>query len=620
MSTFEERKLKKEFRRRFAKKQDAMPRIPAEMGDGRGNLAVEGMEGYVYVLIGGKPVPVYNDKVPNQAGVSVWVGYSPDEPRKFQVLSARGDSPAGDQPHFWGGYAPAKRYEWHAIGGGQDVLWVHQRALTFLRLSVSGLQPQTFEVYVNVFGGRIWSGSQWIAVPRQDVDIYEHIPTTAGKAAFVLFTINTTGAVVTTKGSEVDIDALALSDIPAIPASTAFVCGAVRVYEGQTVVQEGRTNTDIVDLRWSGLSMLSLSVDWDAIENKPTEFTPAAGSSYYPGRTVSTSNPSVNDDSGDGYAIGWEWINSTTGDIFLLKDATAGAAVWFKVASGSNDMSWKIDGALAVSNPCDVPILITKDTEILNLYLYVENLGSSGNTVFDLVLNGGSSVLSSAATLAWNDADGWVKVSLSTTSFVEGDILTPKITGVAAGASGLRAILQVESSGGGGGAGFNLTLTDGTTTVSNVEEIDVEGGIVTDEGGGVAKIKHISNPVCLLPFQFTAKVGTYARLNDYLFYNTSNANGDYLEFTISLVPGTYKFVLVYSQGNNGGKLDLSVDGVDIATGIDCYGSSSDLQSVTTGVSVVGGFDVQVRITVNGKNASSSGYYSFWSSLLIVQTG
>jgi len=248
--------LAKSLRNRFAKKQSVLPRVPGEMGNGYGGMEVEGQDGYVYVTIAGKPEIVFNDRVPNQAGVSVWVGYLPEEPTKRQVLSTRSFSPTGVERGYLG-YAPAKRYEWHAANGGQDPLWVHQRALTFLRLSVSNTVPQTFEVYVNVFSGRVWSGTQWNNVPRQDVDIYAHIPTAAGKAAFVLFTINTAGAVVTTKGSEVDIDALALTDIPDAPASTSYISGAVRVYTGQTKVQEGRTNTDFVDLRLASSAILA---------------------------------------------------------------------------------------------------------------------------------------------------------------------------------------------------------------------------------------------------------------------------------------------------------------------------------------------------------------------------
>jgi len=43
---------------------------------------------------------------------------------------------------------------------------------------------------------------------------------------------------------------------------------------------------------------------------------------------VSTSNPTVNDDDSDGFSPGVLWLNSTTGQTFILQDASVGAAVW----------------------------------------------------------------------------------------------------------------------------------------------------------------------------------------------------------------------------------------------------------------------------------------------------
>ena len=42
----------------------------------------------------------------------------------------------------------------------------------------------------------------------------------------------------------------------------------------------------------------------------------------------STSNPTVNDDSGDGYAIGSVWANKTLGRVYVCVDDSVGAAVW----------------------------------------------------------------------------------------------------------------------------------------------------------------------------------------------------------------------------------------------------------------------------------------------------
>jgi len=46
---------------------------------------------------------------------------------------------------------------------------------------------------------------------------------------------------------------------------------------------------------------------------------------------VSTNDPTVNDDSDDGYEEGRHWINTTTDTAFVLVDSTVGEALWVKV-------------------------------------------------------------------------------------------------------------------------------------------------------------------------------------------------------------------------------------------------------------------------------------------------
>lgn len=41
--------------------------------------------------------------------------------------------------------------------------------------------------------------------------------------------------------------------------------------------------------------------------------------------------PTVNDDSGDGYAIGSTWIDTALDDVYMAVDVTLGAAVWRKL-------------------------------------------------------------------------------------------------------------------------------------------------------------------------------------------------------------------------------------------------------------------------------------------------
>lgn len=239
----------KRLKSRLDRKQNRLDKQPGIMGDASGNLTVAGLDNFVYVSIGDKALPVFNNRVIPQAGVKVWVGYSDEEPTLYQVLSTRSESPSQVNEGGFTGYAPAKRYEWLATNGGQDPLHVHNRAISFLKIGTSA----TGGMNVNLFRGFIWTGTTFLHISQQDIDLTSFIPVTAGKAAFVLITIDTTGTVVTTDGADVDIDLLDVdNDIPAPPASTAFICGAVRVYNGQTAVQEARTNTDFVDLRFTG--------------------------------------------------------------------------------------------------------------------------------------------------------------------------------------------------------------------------------------------------------------------------------------------------------------------------------------------------------------------------------
>lgn len=55
-------------------------------------------------------------------------------------------------------------------------------------------------------------------------------------------------------------------------------------------------------------------------------------------------DPGVNDDVGDGYAIGQLWVNNSTGAAFILTDATAGAAVWRSVLSGARRLRIDVSG------------------------------------------------------------------------------------------------------------------------------------------------------------------------------------------------------------------------------------------------------------------------------------
>lgn len=60
----------------------------------------------------------------------------------------------------------------------------------------------------------------------------------------------------------------------------------------------------------------------------PTDLNGSALISVFPRIVTSTSNPTTGDDSGDGYAVGTMWLNTSTSAAWVLMDSTAGAASW----------------------------------------------------------------------------------------------------------------------------------------------------------------------------------------------------------------------------------------------------------------------------------------------------
>lgn len=74
-----------------------------------------------------------------------------------------------------------------------------------------------------------------------------------------------------------------------------------------------------------------------------------------PGATIlhnlaATADPTPGDDSGDGYSVGSQWFNTTTGRAFYATDVTSGAAVW--KSTSCLELTYASSGAL---NPSSYP-------------------------------------------------------------------------------------------------------------------------------------------------------------------------------------------------------------------------------------------------------------------------
>ena len=88
---------------------------------------------------------------------------------------------------------------------------------------------------------------------------------------------------------------------------------------------------------------------------------------------TATSVPGVGDDSGDSYAIGSMWTNTSTDRVYICTDSSSGAAVWRELVQVTS-----LNAILPVSNNS-------------------VDLGSSGTRFKDLFLSGASTVAGNAA-------------------------------------------------------------------------------------------------------------------------------------------------------------------------------------------------------------------------------
>jgi hypothetical protein len=83
-----------------------------------------------------------------------------------------------------------------------------------------------------------------------------------------------------------------------------------------------------------------------------------------PPTTTATRAPLATDDAGDGYRIGWIWVDTAARAVYMLADATTNAAVWLQVgvslymlyAGTAADFDYQQAGAVAAFAPNDVRV------------------------------------------------------------------------------------------------------------------------------------------------------------------------------------------------------------------------------------------------------------------------
>jgi hypothetical protein len=92
-------------------------------------------------------------------------------------------------------------------------------------------------------------------------------------------------------------------------------------------------------------------------------------------------------------------------------------------------------------------------------------------------------------------------------------------------------------------------------------------------------------------------------------YFNATGTGQYVEFTTpSLSAGTYQLQFRYKANSARGQHNVVVDGVQVGGTIDEYASASGYTTVTLGTATLGSTGTHtIRLTVTGKNASSTSY-------------
>lgn len=85
-------------------------------------------------------------------------------------------------------------------------------------------------------------------------------------------------------------------------------------------------------------TLAAISTDITTVAGIASDVTDAANNIPLSNRTATT-DPTVNDDTADGYSEGSLWVNTSTNTIFLCADPAAGAAVWQSLAGSLSGLS-----------------------------------------------------------------------------------------------------------------------------------------------------------------------------------------------------------------------------------------------------------------------------------------
>lgn len=130
--------------------------------------------------------------------------------------------------------------------------------------------------------------------------------------------------------------------------------------------------------------------------------------------------------------------------------------------------------------------------------------------------------------------------------------------------------------------------------------------------------RHVFVPAGVTPKDSSA-LGGFQSGDYYPFLNgrvTAGADGNYLTYDVPMKAGTWTLDFFVAQYSDSGKVDIKINGgAALATQLDLYAAvlGAALISVAGVVIATSGLQ-EIKLQVNGKNASSSNYYMRLSAL------
>ena len=636
------------------------PPFKATMGDGVGNVVVDGRSGYVWCRKLGRSemlMQAYNRGAPTIEGVIVLVQTSRTEHLGYEVIGvASGTTPDNIYPplppHAW-------THEWRP-GIGRDRVTVYPRAWGYLR--AEPIVTGSMNVWVTpgwlYYGGEyIWypggyspafgapTGSTWFQTLYMDPsDQSLHIvdgvtggygyavPPAPPDCMLPIAAIESTGTFSNVNENMIEDIRLFMD-----PIEDCGATGIMTAHDHEDVPGGGQLD--------HGLAHVPASLlDDDHLLYLKERLSGGVGTEIPVHTHVATQGglvdvPDLTDSLGQ-LLTGPQKTDLTDGGLTALHQHAAGATANVLITLMNRTGGQRTANDVVVTHPSADNSFTGTAIEgyagkVLVVAETIDNLATG--TLWE---RGGPFDIDVEGAVTWNDG-----LRTSGTPFLAEAAPSPTGTGVfaialseAAAPAGTVSALFLDELGGPGGDGVGtIEIQEDDVKVVDADTVNFEGGggKVTDEGGGkvtvnitpgaggVAGEGHIT---ILSPSYNSIGQGGWtlsASANFYLgwqLYNPPADNGDNISYQVYLDAGTYTLLFLCSTGTNMGIVDIDIDAAEVAS-FNCYsaGSVYNVRKIQTGI-VVGAAGLKtLKVRIDGKHASSTDYYTAYSYIVLWRT-